>query len=227
MIVFSYSYGNADGSNADLWLVKTDVNGNEQWNKTYGEKNQDDKSWAMGTTNDEGHIIVAVKDYDQVSSPRGQLWLFKTDSNGNIEWNKIYGGAWEDRGYYVSPTSDGGFIIAGKTESHSSGGDSDGWLIKIPPFDNHRPDKPDKPSGPAKGKPDTEYIFTAIASDSDGDSLSYMWDWGDETYSEWIGPYSSGETIEARHTWTSEANFEIRVMTMDEHGGESYKFICG
>jgi hypothetical protein len=86
--------------------------------------------------------------------------------------------------------------------------------VKVASFDNERPEKAEI-DGPSKGKPGKEYTFTATASDPDGDSLTYMWDWGDGNFSEWL------DDNEATYTWTSEANFDVRVMTQDEHGGES------
>jgi hypothetical protein len=85
--------------------------------------------------------------------------------------------------------------------------------VKYSPFKNKRPDKPAKPTGDSKGDPDTEYTFTTSASDPDGHSISYMWDWGD-------GNFTEG-TSEESHTWTTKAKFEITVMAIDEHGGES------
>ena len=80
---------------------------------------------------------------------------------------------------------------------------------------NNPPNKPQKPIGPSNGKPETEYTFSTITTDPDGDQIYYLWDWGDGNFSEWI------DTNEASYTWTYEDNFEIRVMAKDEFGGES------
>ncbi len=87
---------------------------------------------------------------------------------------------------------------------------------------NTQPEIPDTPSGKTNGKPGREYSFTTSATDDDSDDLYYFWDWGDGNYSEWLGPYSSGEECEASYTWQHEANFSIRVMVKDGRGGESY-----
>jgi len=87
---------------------------------------------------------------------------------------------------------------------------------------NTQPENPEKPSGETKGKPGREYSFTSFAADDDGDDLYYLWDWGDGSYSEWLGPYTSGEECEASYTWQQEANFPIKVMVKDGKGGESY-----
>ena len=77
--------------------------------------------------------------------------------------------------------------------------------------------EPDKPTitGPSSGKPDIEYIFTASATDPDGDQLQYLWDWGDGNVSEWL------DATEASHNWTTENNFNISVRAKDNHGALS------
>jgi hypothetical protein len=209
------SYNVISSSRWNVWLQKLDKDGNELWNKTYGERKQGDSSWGMDTTSDGGFVFAAAKNHNGLMSPRDSIWLVKTDENGNVEWSETYGGDKTERGYHVQQTSDDGYIVAGATESYSVEGGWDGVILKYSAFNNNRPDKPSKPSGPARGKPDTEYTFTCSASDPDGDSLRYMWDWGDGSFSDWL------DTNTASHTWTTEDNFEIKVMAKDSNGGES------
>jgi len=214
----TYSYSGSS-SKGDVWLVKTDDTGNMDWNRTFGETNEHDYSWSIDTSHDGGYIFVAAKNYGGVSSPRDSLWLVKTDGDGNIVKSQTFGGPNIDRGYYVNKTSDGGYIIAGRTESFGNGG-SDGWIIKLSSFENQRPDKPGKPSGKNKGKVGTDYTYKSSASDSDGDPVYYLWDWDDGNFSEY-GPFNSSATCEASYNWTKGGTFEIKVMAMDVNGGES------
>ncbi|HEC77147.1 MAG TPA: hypothetical protein ENI33_07845 [Thermoplasmatales archaeon] len=83
------------------------------------------------------------------------------------------------------------------------------------------PEKPETPQGPKLGKVNKEYIYTTSTTDPDGDKIYYMFDWGDGTYSGWIGPYASGDTAEVGHKWSKWGSYEIRAKAKDEHGMQS------
>ncbi len=102
------------------WLIKTDNNGNELWNKTYAISN-DCAFFSMKRISDGNFIMVGSANQD--------LWMLKTDENGNEQWNKTYGGSESDYALDVQETSDGGFIVCGATYSYGAGG-RDIWLIK-------------------------------------------------------------------------------------------------
>jgi parallel beta-helix repeat protein len=111
----------------DAWLVKTDANGNEQWNQTYGGP-EADAGVSVVETSDGGFAIAgATRSY---TAGMEDFWLVKTDVNGDLQWNKTYGGPYLDEGVSVVETSDGGFAITGRTQSFGAGG-SDVWLIKV------------------------------------------------------------------------------------------------
>jgi len=204
----------------NIWLHKFDSNGNELWNRTYGERNQGDSTWGMDKTTDGGFVIAATKNHNGFATPKDSIWIFKTDENGNVEWSTLYGGDKTERGYNAQQTTDGGYIVSGATES-SGAGSWDGIIIKYSAFDNNRPNKPETPTGDKRGEPETEYTFTSTASEPDGEQIYYRWDWGDGTLSDWLGPYSSDEECSATYSWAEEDKFDIRVIVKDEHGGES------
>lgn len=83
------------------------------------------------------------------------------------------------------------------------------------------PDTPPKPSGPNQGVIGAEYTFSSKTYDPEKDKIYYKFEWGDGTDSGWIGPYGSGSTGQAPKIWTSEGNYNVRVMAKDEGGRES------
>jgi hypothetical protein len=87
--------------------------------------------------------------------------------------------------------------------------------------DSIEPDKPDTPSGPTSGKKNKEYTFSTSTTDPDEDDIYYRFSWGDEEYSEWIGPYSSGEVISSSHKWASDGNYTVKVIAKDVNGAMS------
>jgi hypothetical protein len=78
-----------------------------------------------------------------------------------------------------------------------------------------KPDKPLTPSGPLNGKLGKEYTYTTSTTDPDDDQLYYMWDWGDGTFSDWIGPYSSGAECSESHIWNNRGGFNMKVKAKD------------
>jgi len=209
MVGITKSFGK--GKN-DIWLIKTDKNGNMIWNKTFGGKGED-RIWGMDKTSD-GYLLCITKGYSQFGT--ADIWIVKVDENGDMLWNQTFGGEREDRGYYIQATKDGGYIVAGRTESFSSS--SDGWLIKV---ENVPPNKPQKPQGEANGKINHNYTYTTTTIDSNEDEVYYMFDWGDNTTSQWIGPFKSGEIVEASHIWKEQGTYRIRVKAKDTSGLES------
>ena len=86
---------------------------------------------------------------------------------------------------------------------------------------NNPPNKPNRPSGPTKGKEGRSYQYYSVASDPDGDELSYLFDWGDGTNSGWTTPLFSGQTVIISHTWDHKGTFNIRVKAKDKYNFES------
>jgi hypothetical protein len=126
----------ADDTGCDIWLIKTDLNGIEEWSQTFGGtgiSNKFDFGYSVQQTSDGGYIITGDTEIYFVAA--SNIWLIKTDSNGNEEWNRIFGGAASDRGRSVQQTSDAGYIITGWATSYS-GADPDIWLIKTDPSGN-------------------------------------------------------------------------------------------
>ena len=125
-IISGYTRSSGTMSGRNVWLIKTDKDGNEQWNNTFGG-NDDDEGYSVQQTNDGGYIIVGyTKSYGLGDT---DVFLIKADSIGNPLWIRTFGGSSDDEGYSVQQTADGNYIIGGVTSSYGAGS-RDAWLIK-------------------------------------------------------------------------------------------------
>jgi hypothetical protein len=109
----------------DVYVIKTNANGDTIWTKTYGGSYIDVGNSVKQTT-DGGYIVTGLTD----AGYGDDVWLIKTNSIGDTLWTKTYGGTSSpDQGFAVQQTNDGGYIITGLTMSYGAGG-SDVYLIK-------------------------------------------------------------------------------------------------
>ncbi len=119
----TYSFG----SGRDVWLIKTDASGDTMWTRTYGGWWNDSRGYSVQQTADSGYVITgetwSYRDgYEDV-------YLVKTDASGNTMWTRTYGGTASDVAHSVQQTADGGYVVAGCTNSFGAG-EYDVWLIK-------------------------------------------------------------------------------------------------
>jgi hypothetical protein len=142
----------------DAWLVKTDASGNMQWNKTYGGESWDG-AYSLIVTSDGGYALAGY------TTPVGEgwnLWLIKTDSLGNSEWSRTYGGTGDDVARSLIATPDGGYALAGGI----SGGDF--WLVKTDSLGNKQWDR-------TYGGQGYEIAYSLIATSDGGYALAGAW----------------------------------------------------
>jgi len=86
---------------------------------------------------------------------------------------------------------------------------------------NDPPNKPSKPQGQTSGNANTDYTYTTSTTDPEGDQIYYKFDWDDGTYSDWIGPYDSGQTGSATHNWECGGSYSIKAKAKDVNDLES------
>ena len=113
--------GQTDNINfaGDVYLVKTDASGVVAWSTAFGGAGTADFGYCVRQTSDGGYIVFGLT----ASAGAGgrDMLLVKTNSSGAVQWSKTYGGASDDEGRTVEETADGGFILAGFTQSYSNG----------------------------------------------------------------------------------------------------------
>jgi len=110
----------------DVFLIKTDANGDTLWSKTYGGTGTDE-GYSVQQTADGGYIMAGYT--TSFGSGGSDIYVIKTDANGDTLWTKVYGGTNSDRAKFVRQTDDGGYVITGYTYS-SGAGSGDVFLIK-------------------------------------------------------------------------------------------------
>jgi len=107
-----------------LIVNKTEV---ETWQKTFGGWN-DDGAYSIQQTKDGGYIVAGGT--ESFGSGGTDAYILKLNSKGEAEWQKAFGGWNDDEAYSIQQTKDGGYIVAGGTESFGSGG-TDAYILKL------------------------------------------------------------------------------------------------
>jgi hypothetical protein len=193
-------------------LVRTDVDGNMLWKKEY--QMFESTALSVDLTSDGGYILSGN------AAPPGSscnMLVIKTDEHGNREWEKIIGGSETTGGDCVIQSNDGTYVIAGTT---FRSGLYYARLVKLAPFQNQRAINP-LLTGPSTGKPFHKYIYSMNATDPEGESLFYWFEWGDGTITSWQGPYESGKMCNTSIYWNKKGTYTIHAKAADVYGGDS------
>ncbi|RJP77403.1 MAG: T9SS C-terminal target domain-containing protein [Candidatus Zixiibacteriota bacterium] len=111
----------------NLWLLKLNADGDTLWSRTYGGSYADWSS-ALIETPDAGYLLIGGT--YSFGAGWNDAWILKLNSQGDSLWSRTYGGWNGDQIYGAVPTADGGFLLAGETDSFGAG-DRDVWLVKI------------------------------------------------------------------------------------------------
>ena len=187
----------------DYWLVKLDLFGNKEWDKRFGGNDRDilhsvkqtlDGGYILGgnteSNNDSGDVTQPSKGYVD-------YWIVKTDSYGNKQWDKRFGGTLWDGFSSLCQTSDGGYILLGSSSSDTCidktqacwdtstsplTAHADYWIVKIDSMGNEQWDKRyggidfDSPAS-INQTSDAGFILAGISfSENDGDKTQACWD---------------------------------------------------
>jgi uncharacterized delta-60 repeat protein len=111
----------------DIYVVKLDSAGNVQWTKNIGGRSIDEV-WSIIQSSDGGYVVAG----ETLSFGAGgfDFYVVKLDSAGNVEWTKTIGGSYSDVAYSIIQSSDGGYVVAGYTQSFGAGG-RDIYVVKL------------------------------------------------------------------------------------------------
>ncbi|MPR37296.1 hypothetical protein [Salmonirosea aquatica] len=125
--------------NSDYWVVKLDAAGGIVWQKALGGTGYDEAK--VITASGDGGFVVAGFTYStdgDVSGNHGNsdYWVVKLDSLGSIVWQKALGGTGYDIANALTASDDGGFVVAGFTESNNGDvaenqGNADYWVVRL------------------------------------------------------------------------------------------------
>lgn len=128
--------GNTENCNIGdeyVYLIKLNYNGGHIWSKLYGGPSYYNTGYSVKQTLDNGFVVVGIT--NSFGFGMQDVYILKTDSNGNLIWSKTYGGASNDLASSIQITNDGGFIFGGITNSLGAGG-YDVYIIKTDSLGN-------------------------------------------------------------------------------------------
>jgi PKD repeat protein len=124
--ILAGSTSSEGAGSVDMYLIKVGFSGNLEWSKTFGGTNID-FAGSVQQTQDGGYILAGSTSSE--GAGESDLYLVKTDNLGNLVWSKTFGGTNNDFAGSVQQTQDGGYILAGSTDSEGAG-NTDAYLVK-------------------------------------------------------------------------------------------------
>ena len=111
---FTYSKG---AGKADVWAIRLDAQGKLLWEKTFGGQ-ESEFGYSVTSTIDGGFVIVGS--IESKGAGKADVWVIRLDVQGELLWDRIFGGSGLEEGHSVVQTTDGGFVIVGSTEHQHS-----------------------------------------------------------------------------------------------------------
>lgn len=211
--------GHHDGPNG-TGIIEIGINGS-----TYSNEILDNETLGMN----ESYSQVSLYRDNNISYNVVMESLGNDTMNATI-YNDLKDGAWSKAEYKNLTLFEGS--IATLWANHSIVNytmivkDPNGSIRYVEPTNyegNLPPETPPKPSGPTSGNISQVLSFSTstINPNYDNQSLFYLYDWGDGTDSQWLGPYSSGQICTAAHSWIQEGLYKVRVKAKNNNDNES------
>lgn len=164
--------------------------------------------------------IVSAPDDDDNGLASGSAYIFRRTTSTWTQEAKITASDGASNDYFGWSAAIGvNFAIVGAYAEDNTHG-TDAGSAYIYEWSNQPPSTPTI-TGPTNGRAGTSYTYTVTSSDPNGDQVSYYIDWGDNTNTDWFGPYNSGTPQTKSHTWNSQGNYQIKAKAKDVYGAES------
>jgi len=113
---------------SDIWLLKLSSDGDIEWQKTYGPGSIGNFAPFIQQTSDGGYIVVGQT--ASFGAGETDIWILKLSSDGDIAWQRTYGGSETDGARCIQQTNDGGYVVVGQTASFGAG-ETDIWFLKL------------------------------------------------------------------------------------------------
>lgn len=202
----------------DIWIVKIDSLGELLWEKTYGGTDIEEFH-TISPTYESGYIIGGGTNSDSLdvqsgNHGRGDYWIVKVDSIGEIQWEHTYGGSREDNLRYVLPLEEGGYILGGYSCSEdgdvSSGtyNNCDIWIVKVDSIGGIIWEK-------SYGKNPYDSFNSVIPNNNKGFLL----------FGSTIGTINENNIDYKEDIWVIEIDSEGEILWEKTYGGSSYDLI--
>ena len=119
-IIVGHSATSDSLTSPNALIIKLNVNGTLQWKKSFGGSYLDKLTSVLETNNGEYLILGNTSSNDgDITNLKGyqDFWLLNLATNGNLNWQKTYGGTAFDEAYDIQPTNDGSYILCGNSGS--------------------------------------------------------------------------------------------------------------
>jgi hypothetical protein len=211
----------------DAWVEKISSIGNLEWQKCLGGTN-DDKAYSIQLTADGGYILAgntSSNSGDVIGNHGGQdAWVVKLSSTGSFQWQKCFGGTIDDAVQSIQPTADGGYILAGDTESNdgdviSNHGYNDAWVVKFTSTGNLQWQNAIGGTGydyanSIQNTTEGGYIFAGRSSSNDGDVSGNHGD-----YDTWVVKLSNSGSIEWNKCFGGAGSESANCIQLTSDGG--------
>ena len=214
--------------NNDFWIIKLKANSAVQWKKVYGGTGND-VPYSIEQTDDGGYVVAGYSNSNNFDAAgfHGGLydgWVVKLDATGAIQWQKMYGGSNWDDFWHVAQTTDGGYILAGRSASTNGDltgnkGTLDTWVVKINAFGEIEWQRNYGGSGEDIGysvaqTPDGGYVVVSETASIDGDVVGL-----NGNYDVWVLKLSATGEIEWQRALGGEyGDFGTNVLVSSDGG---------